>query len=109
MALGEVERMTRRQKLHTELLTLGARKTLFQPPPDVLLEYPAIVYTRKSTYTQAADNKNYKATTLYQIELIDPDPDSPLVAALLNKFKMITHVNNFKASNLNHDVFNLYY
>ena len=101
--------MTRRQKLHTELKALGARKTLFQPPPDVLLEYPAIIYTRKSTYTMAADNKNYTGTTYYQIEVIDPDPDSTLVAALLDKFQMIKHVNNFKTNNLNHDVFNLYY
>lgn len=101
--------MTRRQKLHTELKALGARKTLFQPPPDVLLEYPAIIYTRKSTYTTAADNKNYTGHTYYQIEVIDPDPDSTLVAALLDKFQMIKHVNNFKTNNLNHDVFNLYY
>ena len=101
--------MTRRQKLHTELLTLGAKKTLFQPPPDAHLEYPAIVYTRKSTFTLAADNKNYTGHTYYQIEVIDANPDSTLVAALLDKFQMIKHVNNFKTNNLNHDVFNLYY
>ena len=101
--------MTRRQKLHTELLKLGARKTLFQPPPNTLLEYPAIIYTRKSTFTMNADNKNYTGHTHYQIKVIDPDPDSALVPALLNKFQMIKHVNNFKANELNHDVFDLYY
>ena len=40
--------MDRRYDLHEELLTLGAKKTLFQPPPSVQLEYPAIIYTRKS-------------------------------------------------------------
>lgn len=101
--------MDRRYDLHEELLTLGARKTLFQPPPSVQLEYPAIIYTRKSTYTTNADNKVYKGHRLYQIEVIDPNPDTPLIDALLNKFQMIKHVNNFKTSNLNHDVFDLYY
>ena len=101
--------MDRRHKLHEELLTLGASKTLFQPPPSVQLTYPAIIYTRKSTYTTYADNYAYEAPTFYQVEVIDPNPDTPLVSALLNKFQMIKHVNNFKSSNLNHDVFDLYY
>lgn len=107
--------MARRHELHDELkamnaeLELGVKKILFQPPPSVQLEYPAIIYTRKSTFTTNADNRNYSGHTLYQIEVIDPDPDTPIVSALLNKFQMIKHVNNFKTSNLNHDVLNLYY
>lgn len=101
--------MDRRHNLHEELVSLGAKKTLFQPPPSVQLEYPAIIYTIKSTYTTNADNKVYTGHRFYQIELIDPDPDTPLIDALLNKFSMIKHVNNFKTSNLNHNVFDLYY
>lgn len=101
--------MDRRHNLHEELVSLGAKKTLFQPPPSVQLEYPAIIYTTKSTYTTNADNKVYTGHRFYQIELIDPDPDTPLIDALLNKFSMIKHVNNFKTSNLNHNVFDLYY
>lgn len=107
--------MARRLKLHDELvamnteLQLGVKKILFQPPPSVKLEYPAIIYKRKSTFTTNADNLNYSGHTLYQIEVIDPDPDTPIVSALLNKFKMIKHVNNFETSNLNHDVLDLYY
>lgn len=107
--------MDRRHKLHDELKALNAEKELgvktilFQPPPSVQMEYPAIIYTRKSTYTTNADNYTYTGTTFYQIEVVDPNPDSPIVPALLNKFQMIKHVNNFKVSNLNHDVFDLYY
>lgn len=101
--------MDRRHRLHEELVSLGAKKTLFQPPPSVQLEYPAIIYTTKSTYTTNADNKVYTGHRFYQIELIDPDPDTPLIDALLNKFPMIKHVNNFKTSGLNHNVFDLYY
>lgn len=108
----EVERMARRHKLHDELCTLkefGIKKVLFQPPPSVQLEYPAIIYTTKSTYTTNADNKVYTGHRFYQIELIDPDPDTPFIDKLLEMFPMIKHVNNFKTSNLNHDVFDLYY
>lgn len=105
--------MGRRHDLHDELVDLGdefgVKKVLFQPPPSVLMEYPAIVYTKKSTYTTNADNKSYTNTRFYQVTVIDPDPDTPLVDAILNKFQMIKHVNNFKANNLNHDVFDLYY
>lgn len=99
----------RRKLLHLELVALGTQAVHFQPPPSVKLIYPCIVYRRKSTDSIAADNRNYKNQTLYQIEVIDPNPDTPYVSSLLNSFSMIKHVNNFKSDNLNHDVFDLYY
>ena len=105
--------MDRRYDLHDELVSLGdkfgVRKVLFQPPPTVQMEYPAIVYTRKSTYTTNADNRTYKSDRFYQIQVIDPNPDTPLIDAILNNFQMIKHVNNFKNNNLNYDMFDLYY
>lgn len=105
----EMEHMDRRKQLHSELLTIGVQAVHFQPPPSVHLVYPCIVYTRKSTDTVSADNRSYKNMAMYQIELIDPDPDTPYIETILEKFNMIKHVNNFKANNLNHNVFNLYY
>lgn len=101
--------MDRRKQLHSELLTIGVASVHFQPPPNVHLVFPSIVYRRKSIDTISADNRSYKNQTLYQLELIDPNPDTPFVDDLLEKFSMIKHVNNFKSDNLNHDVFDLYY
>lgn len=104
--------MSRRHDLNDKLSTLkefGIKKVLFQPPPNVQMEYPAIVYTTKSTYTTNADNKVYTGHRFYQVTLIDPNPDTPYIDKLLDMFQMIKHVNNFKTSNLNHDVFDLYY
>lgn len=101
--------MDRRKLLHDELKTLGAASVHFQPPPSVNLVFPSIVYRRKSTDTISADNINYKKHTLYQVEIIDADPDTDLVDKMLDKFSMCKHVNNFKSDNLNHDVFDLYY
>lgn len=105
--------MDRRHELHDEIVALatefGVKKVLFQPPPNVQMVYPAIVYSKKSTYTTNADNKVYTSDRFYQVTVIDGDPDTPLIDALLNKFQMIKHVNNFVESNLYHDVFDLYY
>ena len=99
----------RRKLLHLELVALGTQAVHFQPPPSVKLIYPCIVYRLKSTDSIAADNRNYKNMKLYQIELIDPNPDNTYVDSLLNSFSMIKHVNTFIADNLNHYIFDLYY
>ena len=104
-----MDHMDRRKQLHLKLVALGTQAVHFQPPPSVKLVFPCIVYRRKSTDSIAADNRNYKNIPLYQIELIDPNPDTPYVDSLLNSFSMIKHVNSFPADNLNHYVFDLYY
>lgn len=80
----------------------------FQPPTNVLLEYPCIVYERDSGDTKFADDKPYSHTVRYQIVVIDRDPDSPILAqvaalpmCLFNRF--------YSASNLNHNVYNLFF
>lgn len=83
-------------------------KVYFQPPENIEMEYPCIVYERDDADTQFAGNKPYSYTKRYQVTIIDQDPDSPIpgkVAALpmcrFNRF--------FVADNLNHDVYNLYF
>jgi hypothetical protein len=80
----------------------------FQPPTNVLLTYPCIVYERDSGDTKFADDKPYTHTVRYQIVVIDRDPDSPILAqiaalpmCLFNRF--------YSAANLNHNVYNLYF
>lgn len=80
----------------------------FQPPANVQIEYPCIVYERSYALTDYAGNIPYRYEKRYQVTVIDRDPDSEIpdkVAALptssFNRF--------FKAENLNHDVFNVYF
>ena len=72
------------------------------------MQYPCIVYQRYNGVSLFADNAPYHHTVGYQVQVIDPDPDSAIpdkVAAL----PLCRHNRFFVANNLNHDVFNLYY
>lgn len=94
------------QRLLIELLR--SENVYFQPPPNVKMEYPCIVYKRDNRDTDFANNKPYRHKTRYQLTVIDPDPDSDIherVAAL----PLCSYERFFVADGLNHDVYNLYF
>ena len=86
--------MNRRLELH-ELLceALGSRQVYFQPPTNVGMQYPAIVYSRDDIRNNFADNDVYLQHYMYKV-------------SLLPKCKFDRH---YVADNLNHDVFTIYY
>ena len=99
--------MGQRLDLHQILLTITSH-VYFQPPTNVKLEYPCIVYHRGFADTRFADDFPYSYTKRYMITVIDSDPDSEIpskVAALpmslFNRF--------YTADELNHDVYNVYF
>lgn len=101
--------MDRRYELH-ELLcqTAETRHVYFQPPENLRMEYPAIVYSRDVVSIQHADNNPYRQTVGYSLIVIDEDPDSEIVARLMG-LPMCRWNRHYIADNLNHDVFTLYY
>jgi hypothetical protein len=80
----------------------------FQPPPDVVMTYPAIVYNRDLMATQFADNLPYSSTFRYQVTVIDPDPDSSITTKVA-QLPMNRFVRHYTTANLNHDIFDLYF
>ena len=98
-----------REELQTLLEGLiQSRNVYFQPPANVQMQYPCIVYQRDKAHTEFANNKPYSGAVRYQVTVIDRDPDSDIpkkVASLplciFNRF--------YTANGLNHDVYNLYY
>jgi hypothetical protein len=99
--------MGQRLQLH-QLLESFTPNVYFQPPTNVKLEYPCIVYKRDFADTKFADDVPYNHTKRYQITIIDQDPDSDIpdqVAAmpmsLFNRF--------YTAENLNHDVYSVFF
>ena len=80
----------------------------FQPPTNVQLQYPCIIYKRDFAESQFADNLPYAYERRYMITVIDQNPDSEIpgkVAALpkslFNRF--------YTVDNLNHDVYSVYF
>jgi hypothetical protein len=100
--------MDRRLALQTNLETvLGSKNVYFQPPPNVNLSYPCIVYKRARGVTRFASNVVHQFTRRYQVELIDPDPDSAIIEKLAC-MQSCVHANHFANDGLNHDIFELY-
>ena len=87
---------------------LGVGNVYFQPPANVQMQYPCIVYKRDNIDTQFAGNNPYRHTKKYQVTIIDRNPDS-LIPDKVADLPMCTHNRFFTADNLNHDVFNIYF
>lgn len=101
--------MGRRLELQTILEdTLGSRNVYFQPPSNVMMRYPCIVYSRDNVDVKFADNDPYQLMTRYQVSVIDQDPDGD-VADKVASLPKCRFSRFYTADNLNHDVFTLYF
>lgn len=99
--------MGQRLQLH-QLLETFTDNVYFQPPTNIQLKYPCIIYKRDFADTKFADDKPYNLKLRYAITVIDQDPDSDIPSkvasmplSLFNRF--------YTADNLNHDVYNVYF
>jgi hypothetical protein len=94
------------QSLFEEIL--GSPNVYFQPPPNVSMSYPCIVYRRDKAETEFAGNNPYRYTKRYQVMVIDRDPDS-VVHDKIAALPMCLFDRFYVADNLNHDVFNIFF
>jgi len=96
-----------RLDLH-QILETFTPNVYFQPPNNIELKYPCIIYKRDFADTKFADDIPYNHRLRYQIMVIDPNPDSDIPGkvasmpmSLFNRF--------YTADNLNHDVYNVFF
>lgn len=100
--------MTTRLELHEMLCEiLGTRNAYFQPSESIKMKYPAIVYSRDDFNNDHADNGVYMRSPVYQLIVIDPDPDSEIVEKI-SMLPKCTFDRHYTSNNLNHDVFTIY-
>jgi hypothetical protein len=90
------------------LLETFTEHVYFQPPTNVQLQYPCIVYQRDFAHTLYADGRPYKNTTRYAITVIDRDPDSDIPEKVA-EMPMSAFNRFFTADQLNHDVYVVYF
>lgn len=101
---------SRRIKLQEELeMVLNSKLVYYQPPSNVKIGYPCIIYELSNIRSVYADNRNYKLSNSYSLTYITNDPDDELVQKILEHFKFCSFENVFKSDNLYHNVFTLYY
>ena len=85
----------------------GKENVYFQPPKNIRMNYPCVVYERSSIRNRFADDIVYSQNDLYELTVIDHDPDSPLVRSI-SKLSKCRYERHYVASNLNHDVFTIF-
>lgn len=95
--------------MHEELCKiLGSRNVYYDPPASVKMKYPAIVYSLASIDNTHANNTVYNQKTAYNVIVVHADPDNE-VTKTLSKQPLCRYARSYKADNLNHDTFILYY
>lgn len=107
--------MNRRLELHTKLCEiLGCPergdecRAYFQPPASVNMRYECIRYERSKIESSHADNIPYQFHDRYLLTAIYKNPDSEL-PRMLAALPMCSQEREYKAENLYHAVFNLYF
>jgi hypothetical protein len=101
--------MAQRYELQTLLEELlGTRNVYFQPPNNVQMQYPAIIYKRDADRTRFAGNHPYRRVKRYLVTVVDRDPDSEIPDKIA-RLPMSRFDRHFAADNLNHDVFSVYH
>lgn len=80
----------------------------FQPPSNINMIYPCIIYRINNVDTAHANNNPYLQFLSYQLTVVDKNPDSDIFKRLL-KQPMCRFERSYVADNLNHFIFNIYY
>ena len=87
---------------------LGSTNVYYQPPASKVMMYPAIKYQRADIDSKYANNTKYINKTRYELIVIDPNPDNPVIEKLL-ELPCSSYDRHYAVDNLNHDVITLYY
>ena len=83
----------------------------FDPPTSVRMDYPCFRFVMNNTDSRYADNIHYMNHKRWAITYITRDVEDAeqVVKPVLNAFKYCTHETTYRAENLEHVVFNLYF
>lgn len=100
--------MNTRLKLHAELVEV-LDNVYFQPPADIRMKYPCIVYHKSGKYREYADNIQFREMQLYQVTVISPDPDNQIADILERSFQHCYITNYMVVDHLSHTQLTLYY
>ena len=97
-----------REELH-RLLKVICPNVYFQPPSNVMLKYPCIVYRKSGSSSLRANNRNYVTTPEYAMTVIDRDPDSQLPQHILGSFAMCEDGTVYVVDGIYHTPITLHY
>lgn len=86
----------------------GDRHVYYNPPASSKMKYDAIRYSLKDIDIEHANNLPYRLINAYELILITEEPDSEYMTKIL-KLPMCKFDRFYRAENLNHYVFTIYF
>ncbi len=96
-----------RLRLHEQLCDiLGSRFVYYQPPENIKMTYPAIVYSLSGIPSNWANNVAYNRRASFSITVIDYYPDSKIAEQMLYSLN-VRFDRQYNVGNLYHYVFTL--
>lgn len=101
-----------REQLHEVLSNIeGVEGVYYQPPYNIKLQYPCIIYSLNRIDNFYADGKRYASFPSYTVTLIDYDPDSIIQKNILdlNDSCFVSFDRFFTSDNLNHWAYTISY
>jgi hypothetical protein len=101
--------MRNRAELDAILAELvGEEHLYYQPPENVRLDYPCIIYQLADRNPAYADDLPYNINKSYQVTYISKDPDDPIPDEL-SKLPMSKFNRRYVSDKLYHDVYTIFY
>lgn len=86
---------------------LESKNVYYQPPENIKMNYPAIVYSKTNIGKQNANDEWYRSSTRYKVTVIDRLPNNKVINKLL-RLRYCSYDTNYISDNLYHDVLTLY-
>lgn len=87
---------------------LDSDNVYFQPPSNVQMQYPCIVYQFEFIKIDRADNDVHIMSNRYLVTVIDRDPDTEIPEKVA-KLPLCAPDRFYMADNLNHYTFKLFF
>lgn len=87
---------------------LGSGNVYYQAPESLKMEYPCIRYSKSKINSRFANDATYSLSNRYELIVISRKSDEPVIEKLLG-LPYCAHDRHYKADNLNHDTFTLYW
>ena len=100
---------TKAKRIELRDILLGiCEHVYYAPPSGHKIQYPCIIYERRYTKSEFANNSPYILDTSYTLTVIDKNPDSEIVPKI-EKLEKCSYDRHFVNDNLYHDVFTIYH
>ena len=87
---------------------LGSDNVYYQPPENLKLKFPCIIYELEGKDVKFADNGKYMSKRKYSVTIVDKNPDTE-IPERLEQLPLTRFNRRYVADNIYHSVYSIYY